>query len=106
MMEVSPIWAQRVGSIMRSTLTRQFALGVGAVAIVGMGALSACGSDTKEKPAETTAPTQSSAPASPSANAPSPTEKKVGPGGNNSFSPTVKARPAPTALPGNVVTGG
>jgi hypothetical protein len=30
----------------------------------------------------------------------------VGPGGANSFSPTVKARPAPTGLPGNVITGG
>lgn len=86
---------------MRSSLTRQFALAAGAVAIVGMGALSACSTETKEKPAETTAPTQSSAPAKPS-----PTEKAVGPGGNNSFSPTIKARPAPTALPGNVVTGG
>lgn len=86
---------------MRSSLTRQFALAAGAVAIVGMGALSACSTETKDKPAETTAP---SAPAS--SNAPSPTEKNVGPGGNNSFSPTVKARPAPTALPGNVVTGG
>jgi hypothetical protein len=26
--------------------------------------------------------------------------------GNASFSPTVTARPAPTALPGNVITGG
>jgi hypothetical protein len=86
---------------MRSSLTRQFALAAGAVAIVGMGALSACSTETKEKPAETTAPTQSSAPAKPS-----PTEKAVSPGGANSFSPTVKARPAPTALPGNVVTGG
>ena len=91
---------------MRSFLTRKFALTAAAAAIVGMGALSACSSDSKENPAETTAPTQSSAPASPSSNAPSPTEKAVGPGGSNSFSPTVKARPAPTALPGNVVTGG
>lgn len=83
-------------------LTRRVALAAGAAAIVGMGALSACSSDTKEKPAETKAPTESSAPA----NAPMPTEKKVGPGGNNSFSPTVTARPAPTALPGNVITGG
>lgn len=88
---------------MSSTLTRQFALAAGAVAIVGMGALTACSTDTKEKPTETKAPTQSSAPAT--SNAPSPTEKAVG-GGANSFSPTVKAPPAPTALPGNVVTGG
>lgn len=90
---------------MRSTLTRQFALAAGAAAIVGMGALTACSSGTKEKPVETKAPSaSSSAPASP--NAPQPTEKKAGPGGNNSFTPTVTARPAPTALPGNVVTGG
>jgi hypothetical protein len=48
---------------------------------------------------------------------PTPTEKNVTPGGinpggmtpgggNGSFSPTVTARPAPTALPGNVITGG
>lgn len=85
---------------MSSTLTRKLGLAAGALAIVGMGALSACSKDTKEKPAETTAPSQSS-----SAPAPSPTEKAVG-GGANSFSPTVTARPAPTALPGNVVTGG
>lgn len=90
--------------MLSTRLTRQFALATGALAIVGMGALSAC-SSTKEKPAETTAPsTNSSAPASP--NAPAPTEKNLTPGGNNSFSPTVKARPAPTALPGNVITGG
>jgi len=85
---------------MGSTLTRQLALAAGAAAIVGMGALTACSSETKEKPAE------SSAPSSPSAKAPQPTEKKVGSGSNNSFSPTVKAPPAPTALPGNVITGG
>jgi len=84
--------------------TRQIALAVGAAALVGMGALTACSTDTKEKPTETKSPS-SSAPATPT-NAPSPTEKAVGPGGNNSFSPTVKARPAPTALPGNVITGG
>jgi len=83
---------------MSSTLTRKLALAAGGLAIVGMGALSACSSADKDKPAETTAPSQSS-------NAPSPTEKAVG-GGANSFSPTVKARPAPTALPGNVITGG
>lgn len=89
---------------MSSTLTRQLALAAGAAAIIGMGTLTACSSGTKEKPAETTAPTQTSG--APSSNAPSPTEKAVGGGGGNSFSPTVKARPAPTALPGNVVTGG
>ena len=90
------------GPFMSSTLTRKLALAAGGLAIVGMGALSACSTATKVKPAETTAPSQSSP--APSSNAPSPTEKAVG-GGGNSFSPSVKARPAPTALPGNVITG-
>lgn len=79
-----------------SRLSRRVALVAGAVAIAGMGSLTACSKETKEKPAETKAPSESSAPASPS-----PTEKQsVG-----SFTPSVKAPPAPTALPGNVVTG-
>ena len=84
--------------MMSSRLTRQIALAAGAAAIFGMGTLTAC-SSTKEKPAETTAPTATSQ------NAPAPTEKKVTPGGSNSFSPTIKAPAAPTALPGNVITG-
>jgi len=85
---------------------RQAALAAGITAVLGMGALTACSSGTKEKPTETKSPpSQSSATQSPSA-APAPTEKNVTPGGANSFSPTVKARPAPTALPGNVITGG
>ncbi|HOB48470.1 MAG TPA: hypothetical protein PKK01_04050 [Mycobacterium sp.] len=87
-----------------SRLTRQIALATGAAALVGMGALTACSKEDKEKPQETKSPS-SSAPETPG-NAPQPTEKNVSPGGGNSFSPTVKARPAPTALPGNVVTGG
>ncbi|MEI6251549.1 MAG: hypothetical protein WCP30_01955 [Mycobacteriaceae bacterium] len=79
-----------------SRMSRRIALVAGAVAIAGMGSLTACSSSTKDKPAETKAPSESSA--SP---APSPTEKKsVG-----SFTPSVKAKPAPTALPGNVITG-
>jgi hypothetical protein len=71
---------------------RQAALIAGAAAILGSGALTACAKE--EKPAE-------SKPAT-SAPAVSPTEKvNVG-----SFAPSVTARPAPTALPGNVVTGG
>lgn len=81
-----------------SRMTRQIALFAGALAIFGMGTLTACSKD-KEKAPETTSP-------STSAPAPSPTEKAVSPGGANSFTPTVKAPPAPTALPGNVITGG
>ncbi len=85
---------------MRSArLTRQIALFAGGVAIVGMGSLTACGKESKEAPSSTS-PTSSSAPA------PSPTEKAITPGGANSFTPSVKAPPAPTALPGNVITGG
>ncbi len=87
--------------MMSARLTRQLALAAGGVAIVGMGALTACSTSTKDKPTEAPSSPSSSAPASPS-----PTEKSVGPGGANSFSPTVKARPAPTGLPGNVITGG
>ena len=80
---------------MKSTrVAQRVALIVGAAAVVGSGALAACSSEKKdEKPAEKPG---SSAPAV------SPTEKKsVG-----SFTPTVKAPAAPTALPGNVITGG
>lgn len=84
---------------------RTIALMLGAAALVGMGALAACGA--KEKPADT-APPASSPAGSAQVSA---TEKSIKPGTNgtapsNSFSPTVKARPAPTALPGNVITGG
>jgi hypothetical protein len=84
--------------------TRQFALATGAVAMVGMGTLTACSTATKDKPTEAPSSPASSAPASPS-NAPTPTEKAVSPAGP-SFSPTIKAPAAPTALPGNVITGG
>jgi hypothetical protein len=85
--------------MMSGRLTRQIALVAGGLAIVGMGTLTACGKDKGTSPS-TTPTTTTSAPA------PSPTEKAVSPGGPNSFTPTVKAPPAPTALPGNVITGG
>lgn len=93
--------------MMSSPTARRMALAASAVAMVGMGTLSACA--TKEKPAEVTpSPT-------PSATAPAiPTEKAqvLTPGPNagsapgNSYAPTVKAPPPRTALPGNVITGG
>lgn len=74
-------------------LVRKVALLAGASAIVCSGALAACSS--KEKPAEPQ-PSSSSTPAV------APTEKaNVG-----SFAPHITAKPAPTALPGNVITGG
>ncbi|KDE99694.1 hypothetical protein Y900_012285 [Mycolicibacterium aromaticivorans JS19b1 = JCM 16368] len=86
--------------MMSGRLTRQIALFAGGLAIVGMGTLTACGNNKEKAPESTTSTTTTSAPA------PSPTEKAVSPGGPNSFTPTVKAPPAPTALPGNVITGG
>ncbi len=72
-------------------LTRQIALLAGGAAIVGMGALTAgCSSNAKESPSTTTTPTSSSAPL------PSPTEKAVTPGGDQSFSPTARAVPPGT----------
>lgn len=72
-------------------VVRRVAVVAGVAAVLGSGAVSACSS--KEKPAE-------SKPAS-SAPSASPTEKvNVG-----SFAPSVTARPAPTALPGNIHTG-
>ena len=90
-------------------LSTRIGLVLGGAAIVGMTALTAgCGQD-KDKPAETPEPTKTSgAPAPTSGANVSPTEKAptLQPGGPNSFTPSVKARPAPTALPGNVITGG
>ncbi len=75
---------------MSAGVIRKAVLIAGAAAILSSGALAAC---SKDKPAEDKPAT--------SAPAVSPTEKaNVG-----SFAPTVKATPAPTALPGNVITG-
>jgi hypothetical protein len=95
---------------MKSTdVSARIALLLGGVAIIGMTAMTAGCSKDKDKPAETTSPTPSSSAPAPSSQAPaSPTEKAptLTPGGPNKFTPSVLAPPAPTALPGNVVTGG
>ena len=90
---------------MSAPRVRRIGLAAAASALVGIGMLTAC--STKEKSGET--PPASS----PSATAPaSPSEKSApgaitpGPHAGSSYSPTDKARPAPTALPGNVITGG
>ena len=98
---------------MKSTdVSARIGLLLGGVAIIGMTAMIAGCSKDKDKTAETTSPS-SSAPApsspAPSSQAPaSPTEKAptLPPGGPNKFTPSVLAPPAPTALPGNVITGG
>jgi hypothetical protein len=83
-------------------LTRRVAASLGIAAIISMGALTACGSEEKEAPSETSTTTTtttappSSAPAEPTEKAP-----RLDPNGPNPFSPDVKAPPAPTALPGD-----
>lgn len=86
-------------------LTRRLAVIAGGAAVVGMISFTAsCG--TKEKAPETTTPTTTTTttttPATP-APPPSvePTEKSINPTGGNLFTPTVKAPPAPTAIPGD-----
>ncbi|AQT80182.1 hypothetical protein B1R94_14295 [Mycolicibacterium litorale] len=82
---------------------RQIVLLTAAVVIGGAGALTACGHEDKESPSTSTPAPSSSTPVTTSASvpAPAPTEKSGSDGGSNSFSPTVKAPPAPTAIPGN-----
>jgi hypothetical protein len=72
-------------------LTRRLALVIGGGAIITMGALTAgCSSSETPAPSSTTTTTTSA----------TPTEKNLTPGGPNSFSPPVKAPPAPTGEPG------
>lgn len=72
---------------------RRVAAGVGGLAVVAMGVLSACSSE--EKPAPTTTTTTTTAPSA------TPTEKGLEPGGGNKFTPTVKAPTPATAVPGD-----
>jgi hypothetical protein len=83
-----------------NTLTRRITLLVGGVAIVGMGTLSACSSTTKEEAPATSKTSTSSAPSANSSAPAAPNEKGMSPKDPNSFAPTVKAPPAPTAEPG------
>lgn len=77
----------------------RIAVVVGGTAIVAAGALSACSpSSEKDAPATSTTPPTTSAPSA------SPTEKAIGPGGNNSFSPSINPAP-PGAVCKEVVNG-
>ncbi|OFJ54418.1 hypothetical protein BEL07_07575 [Mycolicibacterium grossiae] len=81
-------------------MARRIAAAVGGTAIVAMvGLTAACGSD-EEKAPETSTTTTTTAPSS-SAPSVSPTEKSINPTGGNLFTPSVKAPPAPTAIPGD-----
>ena len=82
---------------MSSRLTRRVAAGIGVAAFISMGALTACGGSESPSPSSTT--TTTTAPSV------TPTEKSLNPTGGNSFSPGVKAPPAPTGMPGTNHTG-
>ena len=84
---------------MKSQLTRRVAAGLGVAAFLSMGALTACGGSESTSPSSTTTTTTTTAPSV------SPTEKGLNPTGGNSFSPPVKAPPAPTGIPGTNHTG-
>lgn len=73
---------------------RKLAVLAGSAAIV---TVAAAGCSSEEKKPETTTTPSSSAPSSSPAQ---PTEKNLSPTGGNSFSPEVKAPPAPTGEPG------
>ena len=79
---------------MRSRLlARRLAAFAGGAAIVAMiGLTAACGGGEKAPETSTTTPTTSSV---------TPTEKSISPTGGNLFTPTVKAPPAPTPIPGD-----
>jgi hypothetical protein len=78
------------------TVRRRVVAGAGALALVAMGTLSACGGNSGESPStSTTTTTTTTAPSV------SPTEKGLEPGGGNKFTPTVKAPTPATAVPGD-----
>ena len=86
--------------------TRRIAVAAAGAALAAMAALTACSPTTeKEAPSSSTtpAPSATSAPASTSTNL-TPSEKAVGPGMTNSFSPTVTAR-QPGAVCQQLVNG-
>ncbi len=83
---------------MHGLMTRRVAAGLGVAAFLSMGALTACGKSESPSPSSTT--TTTTAPSV------TPTEKGLTPSGGNSFSPSVKAPPAPTGEPGTHRSGG
>lgn len=88
--------------MMSGRLARRVAATAGGAAIISIGLLTACGQGEKapEKTTPSTTTTTTSAPAT-SAPTVAPTEKSINPTGGNLFTPTVKAPPAPTAIPGD-----
>ncbi|CDO09917.1 hypothetical protein [Mycolicibacterium cosmeticum] len=83
---------------MNSRLTRRVSAAIGGAAILAMiGFTAACGTEEKKSP-ETSTTTTTTTTTAPSVE---PTEKSISPSGGNKFTPTVKAPPAPTAIPGD-----
>ncbi|MCP9276712.1 hypothetical protein [Mycolicibacterium arenosum] len=75
-------------------LGRRIAAVVGGGAIIAMvGLTAACGTEEEKAPETSTTPSSTSEV--------TPTEKSINPTGGNLFTPTVKAPPAPTAIPGD-----
>jgi hypothetical protein len=81
-------------------LTRRIAATVGGAAIISMGVLTACGQGEKAPETSTTTTTTTTSTTT-SAPPVAPTEKSINPTGGNLFTPSVKAPPAPTAIPGD-----
>jgi hypothetical protein len=85
-------------------MARRVAALVGGAAVVTMVGLTAsCAKEENKAPATstTTTTTTTSAPATSAPPTVAPTEKSINPSGGNLFTPTVKAPPAPTAIPGD-----
>jgi type IV secretory pathway VirB10-like protein len=79
---------------MKSNRSRRIAAVIGGGAIIAMvGLTAACGTEEKKAPETSTTPSSTSEV--------TPTEKSINPTGGNLFTPTVKAPPAPTAIPGD-----
>jgi hypothetical protein len=82
-----------------SRLARRLTLVVGGIAIVGMGALTACGGG-KETPPSTTTTTTTTTSTTTAPPPPSPTEKNINPTGGNLFTPEpIPVQPAPSQNP-------
>jgi hypothetical protein len=82
----------------RNTGRRLMAV-LGGAALIGMGALTACGNNGGNQ-TPTPSSTTTTTPPPVSTTSVSPTEKNLSPNGGNLFTPTVLAPPAPTEPPG------
>ncbi|MDT7762089.1 MAG: hypothetical protein QOC63_1509 [Mycobacterium sp.] len=88
-----------------SRMARRVAALAGGAAIVAMvGFTASCAKGEQKAPETTTTTTTTTTTSAATPSAPpsvAPTEKSMNPTGGNLFTPTVKAPPAPTAIPGD-----